>query len=356
MGSLILFALGIAAPIITALAVISYEGRRRSYFKSRLEHLAQENRGLRMSLGSQTGGLPSLGAANLAERKPGSNLGSQHLGAGQREAYQLRQALADWGTEPALAALNRLKTRLTSIAEMEMLWADPHAPADRDTRPMLQSGMWVFEPEFVVNERRIAFDQRFGAVAKPLTGTGLVPVRNAKDGEPTLVVELKGPRVTVGADQQLQAWNNVRELIHGGTIGESDPVDVYVVGGSIDQLDGNPRVEGRYRNVRITSYDYGQLIERAKRLTFSLYDEIKDTAPFLKQHRADIDAAQRAAQEEAAAKASLAAQARAGQTHDHAHQTDESEHVRYEEPADGPRRGEYEGPARPSRPRRHAAQ
>ena len=126
----------------------------------------------------------------------------------------------------------------------------------------------------------------------PRPAPAFLQAQQGKEGEPTLVVELKSARTTIGADQQLQAWNNVRELIRGGAIRERDPVDVYVVGGAVDELDGNPRVEGRYRNVRITSFDYGHLIARAKRLTFGLYDDLKDGAPFLRQHREDIAAAQ----------------------------------------------------------------
>ena len=138
----------------------------------------------------------------------------------------------------------------------------------------------------------------------------------------------------------------MRELIRGGTVHERDPVDVYIVGGAVDELDGNPRVEGRHRNVRITSYDYGHLIKRAKRLTFGLYDDLKDGAPFLLQHREDIASAQRAGETHAAA----AASAPAG---------DEPDLIRHEEAADGPRRGEYEekprapepAPAKPARSR-----
>jgi hypothetical protein len=97
-----------------------------------------------------------------------------------------------------------------------------------------------------------------------------------------------------------------------GSIRERDPVDVFVIGGSVDEYEGNPRVEGRHRNVRITSYDYGQLITRAKRLTFGLYDELKDSTPFLRQHRDEIVEAQQAAANAAAAEAS-AADARAAE-------------------------------------------
>jgi hypothetical protein len=81
-------------------------------------------------------------------------------------------------------------------------------------------------------------------------------------------------------------------------------VDVFVIGGSVDEYEGNPRIEGRHRNVRITSYDYGQLVARAKRLTFGLHDELKDIAPFLKHQRDHIAAVQAEAANAAAAEVS----------------------------------------------------
>ncbi|MEQ1863413.1 MAG: hypothetical protein ABL996_02040 [Micropepsaceae bacterium] len=346
MGSLILLALGIGTPLAAAFAVLWIDERRRAYFKLRVERLAQDNRGLKMALGSRNdfpattdSEIKSL-TNQLAQSgillewlrlgaKPPSEAAAQLLGVDPQAAAHLQQTLTDWGAQGAVVALGQLKERLASIAEMEMIWADPHATVEADPSVMLGRAMWTFEPEFVVSEGRYSVDPRFGAIAKPATGAGLSPGQQAKDGEATLVVELKSARVTIGADQQLQAWNNVRELIRGGAIQERDPVDVYVVGGAVDELDGNPRVEGRYRNVRITSYDYGHLIARAKRLTFGLYDTLKDGAPFLRQHREDISAAQHAT---------------AADTAEPVHAAPEPELVRHIEPdAATPRRGEYEG-------------
>ncbi len=368
MGSLILFVLGVAAPLAAALAVLWIDERRRSYIKMRFDRLAQDNRGLNLALGSRTGSTGPLPATTDAERREVSALAAQLaqngillewlrlgtkspaeaaaqlLGARAQEAVHLQQALTDWGAHGVVAALGQLRERLASVAEMEMVWADPHAHVERDASMMLERSMWVFEPEFVVGEGRFAVDPRFGAVAKPTTATGLYQAQQSKEGEQTLVVELKSARVTVGADQQLQAWNNVRELIRGGAIRERDPVDVYVVGGAVDELDGNPRVEGRYRNVRITSFDYPHLIARAKRLTFGLYDDLKDNAPFLRQHREEIATAQRTAEDQAANEASAPAPA------------DEPGLIRREEFADSPRRGEYEGDHIVIGKRRQAAQ
>jgi len=363
MGSLILFVLGLAAPFAAAIALMWQEERRRSYLKMRFDRMAQDNRGLKLALnntrqlnaaGSASTGGDRREVAQLLEQlekdgilldwlrlatRPPAEASARLLGVNEQQASALHQAIADWGSQGVVAALDQLKGRLAAVAEMEMVWADPHAHLERDSNAMLERTLWVFEPEYVMGEGRVALDPRYGAVAKPVMGAGLVP--GPKEGEPALVVELKNARVTVGGDQQLQAWNNVRELIRGGAIRERDPVDVFVVGGAVDELDGNPRIEGRYRNVRITSYDYGQLIARAKRLTFGLYDQLKDAAPFLSQHREAISAAQQAAVEQAASEASEPAPA--PEEEELRRGADENDHIRHEEFADAPRRTGFEG-------------
>jgi hypothetical protein len=356
MGSLVLFALGVAAPLVVALVVMAREERRRAYVRMRFERVSQDNRGLKLALSSGSSSRGSLNLPANADPREVGRLIDQlaqkgilldwlRLGvksraeAGMNDHYAaaLEQAIADWGAHGVVAALDRLKGRLAAIAEMEMIWADPHTHLAHDQGEMLGRTMWVFEPEYVMREGQFAVDPRIGAVAKPSVGAGLAPGQS-KDGEPTLVVELKSARTTVGADQQLHAWNNVRELMRGGAVRERDPVEVFVVGGGVDELDGNPRIEGRYRNVRITSYDYSQLIARAKRLTFGLYDELKDAAPFLRQHREQIAAAEQAAVDQAAAEASVP------QEDEPVREADQADGVRHEEYAAAPSRGAYERP------------
>jgi hypothetical protein len=378
MGSLILFILGIGAPLAVAVVVMWLEDRRRARLKSRFDRLAQDNRGLKLALGTNRSPAtadagPDLPAnvdkrevarlmdqlardgiledwLRLGARAP-AEAAARLKGTHQTAPPALEQAIAEWGSQGVLAALDRLKERLAAVAEMEMVLADPHVNPAFDANAMLDRTLWVFEPEYLVTEGELAIDPRFGAVSKPAMAASL-NAGQGKDGTPTLVVELKNARVTIGADQQLQAWSNVRELIRGGAVNERDPVDVFVVGGAVDEFDGNPRVEGRYRNVRITSYDYGQLIARAKRLTFGLYDELRDTAPFLRRHREEIAAGQRAAVERAADEAAAAHAQGAG---DHVRHIAEDAPVRHETYADAPRRGEVEEPMLPPVPGRRAA-
>jgi hypothetical protein len=334
MGSLVLFLLGVAAPLAVAVTLMWQEERRRNYLKMRFERLDRDNRGLKLAMSEklQQSAVPAPPAApafpvgsdaereeilelstklanagmlvdwlRLGTRAPEEAVG-RLLGLNAEEAQQMQEIIATWSVPGVVAALDRLKDRLATISEMEMLWADPHDTGERDAGAMAERALWVFEPEYVVGEGGYELDGRLGAVARPSVGAALQNA-NQKEADPTLVLAFKGPRVIVGGEQQLQAWNNVRDLMRGGSIRERDPVDVYVIGGSVDEYEGNPRIEGRHRNVRITSYDYGQLLTRAKRLTFGLHDELKDVAPFLKFQREHIAAAQAEAVNEAAAEA-----------------------------------------------------
>jgi hypothetical protein len=315
------------------------EERRRTYIKMRFERLDRDNRGLKLAMSERASSqapvaaasspVPSFPAGSEAERAEIVDLATRLADAGMlvdwlrlgtrapeeavgrllglnaEEAQQMQDLIATWSVPGIVAALDRLRDRLETISEMEMVWAEPHEAGDRDAGAMAERALWVFEPEYVVGDGDYELDGRLGAVARPSSSSALHNA-NPKEADPTLVLTFKGPRVAVGGEQQMQAWNNVRDLMRAGAIRERDPVDVYVIGGSVDEYEGNPRIEGRYRNVRITSYDYGQLVARAKRLTFGLHDTLKDVAPFLQHHRAQLATAQAAVVNEAAEAVSAA--------------------------------------------------
>lgn len=367
MGSFLLFILGVAAPLAVAIVVMWNEERRRAFLQMRFDRLTQDNRGLKMAMGTKTQ-QPEIPVQSDAERKEIIDLSTKLanagillewlrlgtkapeeaaarlLGVNAHEAGQMQTIVAEWSAAGVVTVLDRLKERLTSISEMELVWSDPHAAGERDASVMAERALWVFEPEYVVNQGDYEVDGRLGAVARPSMSASLQNASH-KEGDPTLVLELKGARVTVGGEQQMQAWNNVRDLMRAGTIRERDPVDVFVIGGSVDEYEGNPRIEGRHRNVRITSYDYGQLVTRAKRLTFGLYDDLKEVAPFLRHQREEIEHEQQVAANAAATEASQSAEPVAEEAENsHVREEDAStDVVRDVEYADDPRPDDADG-------------
>src|SRR6185436_11908292 len=132
MGSLILFVLGVAAPLAAALAVLWIDERRRSYIKIRFDRLAQDNRGLKLALGARPASPEPLPVTSEAERREINNLaaqlaqkgkllewlrlgmkspgeaGAQLLGVAPKDAEHLGQALSDWGGHGAVIALDQL--------------------------------------------------------------------------------------------------------------------------------------------------------------------------------------------------------------------------------------------------------
>lgn len=352
MGStagMILTVLGLAAPALVALAIIWDQERRRSYARLKFGRLAQDNRGLKLALNKTPAGALPLTFSTDAEReeflelagtlaangtlldwlrlgtKPPLDAGARLLGVGERDAIALRQAVADWTAQGILAVLDRVKIRFTHIADMERVWTA--AAGEADLRPALDQAMWMFEPDIVVSDSGQAVSPT-AVLARSVTDLSLDPSRAGQDAGGKLLVELRDVRATVGSEDQLQAWSDVRELMKSGAIRERDTVDVYVIGGTVDDLDGNPRIEGRNRNVRITSVDYNQMIGRAKRLTLGLYDDLHE-APFLRQYRADAEEAaaadiERQRQEQMAQRMSEEEDLRRGEydeaaadTHDH---------------------------------------
>src|SRR6185503_21205991 len=129
--------------------------------------------------------------------------------------------------------------RFTHIADMERVWTA--SVGDVHLRPVLDQAMWVFEPDIIVTETGQAVSST-ATLARAVTDLSLDPSRSTQDSGGKLLVELRDVRATVGSEDQLEAWSNVRELMKAGAIRERDTVDVYVIGGSVDDLDGNPRI------------------------------------------------------------------------------------------------------------------
>ena len=68
MGSFLLFLLGVAAPLAVAVVVMWSEERRRSFLQMRFDRLTQDNRGLKMAMGSKPP-QAEVPAQSEAERK-----------------------------------------------------------------------------------------------------------------------------------------------------------------------------------------------------------------------------------------------------------------------------------------------
>ncbi|HAJ46755.1 MAG TPA: hypothetical protein DCL54_09270, partial [Alphaproteobacteria bacterium] len=114
-----------------------------------------------------------------------------------------------------------------------------------------------------------------------------------------MLVDLKNPASRINDSDKTKAWDYARELIRGGMITDGMPVDIFVIGGEVDEDFGAPRVEGWSQNIRIIACSYDQLIARAKRLTMDLkrileatpevYDDRRHTQAMASGHDHDHD-------------------------------------------------------------------
>jgi hypothetical protein len=229
------------------------------------------------------------------------------------DLVRLLEIQHQWSTDGLQAVLQRLATRLTDIADMERVWRDKKALEVRDVTPVVARNLWIFEPDFVIDENRhrvnasvrtvanelYALDvadtisQRPDIVARTRSQYSLQPNHQWQDGEEgTLLLELKNAGKEIGTAEQTQASSYIRQLVRAGALPDREPVDCYVIGGGVHDHEGGPRIEGWYHNVRITSLSYENLIARAKCLTLGIYDDVKNVAPFLTEARAAAPATQ----------------------------------------------------------------
>lgn len=242
--------------------------------------------------------LPTETAQRLARTQP-------------QELARLMDLQKYWTTESMEAALSALGSRLADVAHMDVILHDDRARELEHITPAVQRGLWTFEPDFLVGADRLRMNVSVRTVAKELYDTevadtikerpdivarsrsalSLQPNHQWQEGEEgTLLLELKNTRKNIGSDDQTQASGYIRQLVRAGVLSEREPVDCYVVGGGVHDPEGGPRIEGWYHNIRITSLSYDHLIERAKRLTLDVYDQIRDTTPFITAARADATA------------------------------------------------------------------
>ena len=137
-----------------ALYMISAEQSRRIRLQGRRSGQGSREAGPIRSSIAATGAATANAAQGEAVRAPQRAV----PGLSERDTAILKQALDEWGADGLAAALDSLKGRLAAVAEMEMIWADPHSQLAQEQSEMLERALWVFEPEYVVSDGRFEID------------------------------------------------------------------------------------------------------------------------------------------------------------------------------------------------------
>jgi hypothetical protein len=101
-----------------------------------------------------------------------------------------------------------------------------------------------------------------------------------------VIVELKKPTITIGAEEKSQCWTYVKELYEKGMLHDGTKVTCFALGPSIDPQETEPREEKGGRVV-IRPLTYDTIITRAKSRLLNLSDKVK-SAPFLSEEEKNV--------------------------------------------------------------------
>lgn len=251
--------------------------------------------------------------ANLEQAKSGYALLHKLSEYGPDQLDELHELLADWTLDMAKAVLDEIAKRMKLVEELHARIHDKNTQEVQDLQPLFEKGLWIFGPEFetieytanegmtrVVQELFKSPDQTgsrnrpdFVVLPDGTCGLYAYPRYDDQGGEVgterLVVIELKKPGVPIGEEQKGQCWKYVKELYEKGHLQERvSQVRCFVVGEKVDAFEGSPdlKMEG---TVAITPLLFDKVLERAKSRLLKLHERVKD-APFLKEHRKEIDA------------------------------------------------------------------
>ena len=251
--------------------------------------------------------------ANLEQAKSGYALLHKLSEYEPNQLDDLHRILEDWTLDMAKAVLDEIGRRLKLVEELQARMDDNKTKEVQDLQPLFEKGLWIFGPEFETieytsNEGMTRVVQRLfkrpkvkGSLNRPdfvilpdgTSGLYSYP-RYDDDGgevgtERLVVVELKKPGVKIGDEQKAQCWKYVKELYENGLLHTKvTTVKCFVLGSQIDHLENSAREE-MDGTVIIQPLLFATVLQRAKSRLLKLHDRVKN-APFLKEHRAEIEA------------------------------------------------------------------
>jgi hypothetical protein len=249
--------------------------------------------------------------ANMEQARSGYALLHKLSEYGPDQLDELHQLLDDWTLDMAKVVLDEVGRRLKLVEELRLRVNDTRTKEVQDLQPLFESGLWIFGPEFetieytsnegmtrVVQELFKQAEMKgsrnrpdFAILPDGTSGLYSYP-RYDEDGgeigtERLVVVELKKPGVTIGAEQKAQCWKYVKELYDKGLLQEHTRVTCFSLGKTVDKHENSERTE-KNGAVTIRPLLFDTVLERAKGRMLKLCDRVKD-APFVKNHREELE-------------------------------------------------------------------
>jgi len=217
----------------------------------------------------------------------------------------LNRLLSQWTVREALTVLDEIDHRMTVIATIEKLSADPGTDELHTLHPLVTQARWLFGPEFdsteyasnvslrtaaeTIFKKRLApdaFDFRrrrpdllllADATCSIVGAEGFDPVEDAlTKHRHVLIVELKRGGHEVGRDDVRQANNYVQDFYFSGAMDGPTQLTAFVVGHTIAATAGRELqfIDGGLPRARIRAVTYGQLTRSAHRRLLCLKDRI----------------------------------------------------------------------------------
>ena len=233
----------------------------------------------------------------IQKARSGASFLDRLLQLDEHDIDGLDRMLGQWTVQDALTVLDEIDSRLSVIAAIEKLCADPNADELHTLHPLVTQARWLFGPEFDSSEyasnntlRTVAIKlfkatkeqtafynpaKRPDLVALPSSTVSIVGTESfdsSRDHLATvrdvLLIELKKGNSVIGRVEMNQAEEYVEEFITNGGIDGAPFFCAFVVGHTIapnistkkDLKFGNEVVRGR-----ITATTYNQLAMTANR-------------------------------------------------------------------------------------------
>ncbi|MFW6106902.1 MAG: ATP-binding protein [bacterium] len=251
--------------------------------------------------------------ANLEQAKSGYALLHKLSELDPDQLDDLHKILEDWTLDMAKLVLDEIGRRLELIEELRSRILDKKTQEVQELQPLFERGLWIFGPEFETIEytsnegmTRIVqdlFKRREMTGSRNRPDFAILPDGTAglysyprydEDGEENgtdrlVIVELKRPGVKLGDDQKAQCWKYVKELYGRGLLRTGfSKVRCFLLGSHVDELEDSPRVE-MDGSVEIRPMLFNTVLKRAESRLLKLHERVKN-APFLREHREELDA------------------------------------------------------------------
>ncbi len=225
----------------------------------------------------------------------------------------LHGVLDRWTIDMAREVLDEIEGRLRFIDELKRRMDDATTDEVQELQPLFERGLWLFgvefeSIEFTSNQGMTTVIQKlFGKrsargslnrpdfAIRPDSTVGLYTCprydadHNVIGVDKLVIVELKKPGVSIGADEKGEVWTYAKELFRLGHLSDTSRVDGFVLGSRIDNAESGSREE-RNGAVRIFPMLFQTALVRAERRMMNLHARVKD-APLFKRVAEDDDSA-----------------------------------------------------------------